>query len=317
MNDLPLVSVIIPTHNPELGRLKRTLHGLREQTLPAVKWETIIVNNASERFPSSEFFRDVGPPNSTVIEERSLGLSFARATGFHASRSDCAVLVDDDNVLQPDYLARAHALSHAYPHVGVFGGKSLPDFERSPPDWTREFFPLLALRDAGDTPQISKGLRPPGAKRDEYPLYAPLGAGMVLRRPAWLTWLEVRRAGPPLLSDRRGSALTSSGDNDIVLCSLRAGWEVAYFPELVLTHVIPSGRLESEYLARLNHGIQQSWMQVLSLHNVSPWPPLAPFEARLKKLKAWFVHRPWRSPVARIRWAGACGHFDGRVPNRS
>jgi glycosyltransferase involved in cell wall biosynthesis len=312
----PVISVIIPTHNPELGRLTRTLHGLRVQTLPAAAWETIIVNNASEGFPSSKYLKEVGPENLTVHEERSLGLSFARATGFRAARSDCAVLVDDDNVLAPDYLARVNALCDAHPNVAAFGGKSLPEFECAPPEWMHEFYPLLALRDAGDNPQVSRGLRPPGATADEYPLYAPLGAGMALRRAAWLAWLKAHCAGRPALSDRRGSSLSSSGDNDIVLCSLRAGWEIAYFPELVLTHIIPASRLRAEYLARLNRGIQQSWMQVLAMHNVSPWSPLTAIGSALRKLKAWFVHRPWSSPAARVRWAGACGHFDGRVPKR-
>jgi hypothetical protein len=94
---------------------------------------------------------------------------------------------------------------------------------------------------------------------------------------------------------------------------MEAGWEVAYFPQLTLTHLIPRGRLEPDYLGRLNRGIQQSWMQVLALHHASPWPRLSRTGAQLRKAKAWVAHRAWSSPVARIRWAGACGHFDGRV----
>jgi hypothetical protein len=95
---------------------------------------------------------------------------------------------------------------------------------------------------------------------------------------------------------------------------MRAGWEVGYFPELSLTHLIPAGRLEPTYLSRLNRGIQKSWMQVLTRHEANPWPPLTPVGAALRKLKVWFSSRAWSSPAARIRWQGACGHFDGRVP---
>jgi len=95
---------------------------------------------------------------------------------------------------------------------------------------------------------------------------------MALRRAAWQAWLDARDDAPNIFSDRRGGALTSSGDNDIVLCAMRAGWEVGYFPQLMLTHLIPAGRLSVDYLSRLNRGIQTSWIQVLAAHDACQWP---------------------------------------------
>lgn len=306
-------SVIVPTHNPEPERLRRTLLAIRAQTLPGARHETILVNNASTSFPAADFFAHCAPPNFSVVAEPALGLSAARIRGFATARADVAVLVDDDNVLAPDYLTQVIALFSAYPGVGAIGGKSVPEFAIEPPAWAREFFPLLALRDLGEAPLVSKGLRPPGTTRNEYPACAPIGAGMALRRAAWKAWTDARVASPTALSDRRGSALSSAGDNDLVFCMLRAGWEVAYFPALALTHLIPASRLTAGYLARLNRGIQTSWMQVLALHEASPWSPLTAAGATARKVRAWFTHRPWRSPEAHIRWQGACGHFDGRV----
>jgi hypothetical protein len=94
---------------------------------------------------------------------------------------------------------------------------------------------------------------------------------------------------------------------------MQAGWEVGYFPSLGLTHLISAGRLDAEYLARLNFGIQKSWMQVLALHQASPWDPLTTVGAHLRVARAWFSHRAWSSPAARIRWQGARGHFLGRI----
>lgn len=308
-----MLSVIIPTHNPHPERLRRTLLGLRAQTLPAAEWETILVNNASTTFPADDFFAACAPANFTIVPEPALGLTAARQRGFIAAHGDCAVLVDDDNVLAPDYLSQVVSIFSAYPHLGAAGGKSLPEFESPAPEWTSEFHGLLALRDLGDVPLFSQGIRPIGAPRNEYPMFAPLGAGMALRREAWTAWLDARRADASALSDRRGTELTSSGDNDIVLCLMRAGWEVGYFPALSLKHLIPSSRLEARYLARLNRGIQKSWQQVLTLHDASPWPPLTPRAAALRRARAWFTYRAWSGRAARIRWQGACGHFDGRV----
>jgi glycosyltransferase involved in cell wall biosynthesis len=268
------------------------------------------VDNASAHFPAAAWLAARGPARLAVLPEPIPGLNAARRKGFQAAAGDFAVLVDDDNVLAPTYLERTLQIFAAHPGLGLAGGKSVPGFAAEPPDWTREFFPLLALRDLGDAPQISTGLRPNGAAQNQYPVFAPIGAGMALRRPAWEAWLS---GFAPGLSDRRGTELSSGGDNDIVLCAMRAGWEVGYFPELMLTHLIPPGRLEADYLARLNYGIQRSWMQVLARHDANPWPPLSALGARLRQGKAWFVQRAWSSPAARIRWQGVRGHFDGRT----
>ncbi len=305
------ISVIIPTHNPHPDRLRRTLLGLCAQTLPAADCEVLLVDNASTHFPPAGFFADCRPANFSLIAEPELGLTAARRRGLSAARGELAVLVDDDNVLAPDYLAVVSARFAADPRLGAAGGKSQPEFAVEPPDWAAEFFPLLALRDLGEAPLVAREPRPAGATRNEYPVFAPIGAGMALRRAAWESWLL--SAATQVVSDRRGASLSSGGDNDIVLGVLKAGWAVAYFPNLVLTHLIPPERLTVEYLARLNRGIQQSWMQVLSLHDANPWPPLSPAGAKLRQMRAWFTHHAWSSPAAHIRWQGACGHFTGRA----
>jgi glycosyltransferase involved in cell wall biosynthesis len=306
------LSVIIPTHNPHAGRLRRTLAGLRAQTLAPDRWETVLVDNASTPPVEPPAGAETVPSDFRVVREPTLGLTAARRRGLGEARAPLVVLVDDDNVLAPDYLAQVIRLFAAHPRVGALGGRSLPEFERPPSGWEREFLDLLALRDLGDTPNISRGLRPPGAAQNEYPVAsAPIGAGMALRRAAVQPWLD---AGDGIgLSDRRGRELTSSGDNDIVLTVMARGWEVGYFPELSLVHLIPAGRLEPDYLARLNRGIQKSWMQVLTRHAANPWPPIPRWSLPLRCGKAWFTHRAWSGVAARIRWQGACGHFEGRT----
>lgn len=310
----PKVSVIIPTHDPNPGRLCATLRGLSSQTLSGHEWEVVVVNNASARWPDRAFFSGCGLENITVVSEPNLGLTSARIRGLDTASADICVLVDDDNVLAPDYLAKALAFLISHPRVGAAGGKSVPLFEKAPPDWTAEFYSLLALRDLGDKPLVSTVVQE--AVQTSYPTFAPIGAGMVLRREAWISWLEDRRHGRDGLSDRRGTELTSSGDNDIILCAMRAGWDVAYVPALLLHHLIPPNRLDPAYLARLNHGIQKSWMNVLMIHGANPWPSLTARGCAVRKLKAWLKHRPWSSPAAYIRWKGACGHFEGRVVTR-
>lgn len=307
-NSAPEVTVVIPTHNPEAGRLRRTLEGLAAQALGVERFEVVIVDNASS--PAVALPTAAGL-SLRIVPEPALGLTQARRRGFTEARAPVVVLVDDDNVLAPDYLERVLRLFAAHPKVGALGGKCLPEFERAPEPWQSEFLALLALRDLGPQACISAGLQPSGSGAREYPVgSAPIGAGMAIRLAAALAWVEKGDGG---LSDRKGGELTSGGDNDIVLTLMEHGWEVGYFPELSVLHLIPASRLDSDYLARLNRGIQKSWLQVLIRHDASPWGRIPGWTVPLRQAKAWFTHRAWAGPAARIRWQGACGHFEGRA----
>lgn len=304
------LSVVLPTHSPHRGRLARTLAGLRAQTMPVANWEVVVVDNASVPALDATELAALGPANLRLIRESALGLTPARRRGFAEAHGEILVLVDDDNVLAPDYLDQVAVLFVAHPKLGAAGGRNLGEFETPRPAWWQpEFDGLLACRDLGDAPQICSSLFDPSTRRNEYPLCAPVGAGMALRRVALAAWLaDTSTANLP---DRRGADLSSSGDNDIVLSILRAGWSVGYFPGLVLTHLIPSGRVQPGYVARLNRGIARSWVQVLHKYEANPWPPIAPWTVPLRQMKAWFAYRAWSGELARIRWQGACGHFEG------
>lgn len=306
----PLISVILPTHSPDATRLRRTLAGLRAQTLPADQWELLLVDNASVPPVALVDVTSFAPPGLRIVREPRLGLTAARRCGFNAARGELLVLVDDDNVLAPDYLAEIAQLFARHPRVGACGGRSVPEFSQPPEAWHRDFFDLLALRDLGPAPLFARRDESGSDTAQGYPPCAPIGAGMALRRAAVQPWLQ--RDVAASLTDRRGSDLTSGGDNEIVFGVLRAGWDVAYFPELVLTHLIPAARLERRYLARLNRGIQSSWMRVLSRHGANPWPEIAGWSVPLRQLKAWLTCRAWTGPAAYVRWQGACGHFEGR-----
>lgn len=307
------VSVILCTHNPHAERLRRTLAGLCAQTLPPSDWETLLVDNASQPPLSLDSLSTPPPANLRLLHEPTPGLTAARRCGLRAAHpeSELCVFVDDDNVLAPTYLASAVALFSERLSLGAAGGPSRPEFEETPQPWTAEFFPLLALRDLGPAPQFARLERTSPHAPAIYPHCAPIGAGMVIRRSAVCSWLDAPTA--QTLSDRRGADLTSAGDNDIVLSILEQGLEVAYSPDLALTHLIPASRLTPAYLARLNRSIQKSWMQVLTAHRINPWPPIPRWSVPLRQLKAWFTHRAWSAPAARIRWQGACGHFEGRI----
>jgi glycosyltransferase involved in cell wall biosynthesis len=297
------VTVIIPTHNPDPGRLARTLSGLQRQSLPIEQWELVIVDNRSNSPVSPDLSWH---SNARVILENRLGLTSARLAGGASARGEVLVFVDDDNVLHPDYLKTVIELFAQDSRLGAAGGKSLPEWESPPDVWVNEFTLNLALRDLGDRPRIAEPTEP------GYPDCAPVGAGMAIRKAAWAVYTSAIASDPTAPTDRSGKELTSGGDNDIVLRIFRAGWRIGYFPQLSLKHLIPDGRLTREYLARLNHGIAKSWVQVLARHGIRPWPPVARWTVPIRKWRSYIRYRAWTGPAEYVRWKGACGQFEGR-----
>jgi glycosyltransferase involved in cell wall biosynthesis len=308
------ITVIIPTHNPHPGRLRATLLGLRQQDLAPERWETLLVDNASTTFPAADHYLSSAPSNLRVVKEPTLGLTSARLAGFRAAKARLSVMVDDDNVLAPNYLSEAIRIFERNERLGAAGGKSLAQFETPPSAWQLEFTPLLAIRDLGESEIIATTFRPYGSDRNEYPACSPIGAGMVIRTECALLWADAVASDPfRRRLDRSGAHLVSGGDNDIVMTLLEKEWAVGYFPALSLRHVIPTVRLESAYLSRLNRAIRRSWVQVLDLHGANPWPRVAPYSVPLRKAKAYIKAQAWRSTPHHIRWRGICGQFEGQA----
>ncbi|SEO23546.1 Glycosyl transferase family 2 [Mucilaginibacter gossypiicola] len=297
------LSVIIPTYNPDAARLQQTLLALKNQSLPADEWELVIIDNNS----TNNFEQQINlswHPAAKIIRETKQGLTYARLKGFNESTGDIIVMADDDNILDSAYFEKASNIFGQNPKMGAIGGKSVPLFETTPPKWLGEFYGSLALRDLGDEPITATW-------NNEYPNAAPIGAGMAIRREAITSYIKKITFGKNSISDRTGNSLSSGGDNDMVLEILKSSWQVGYFPELMLQHIIPAQRMEADYLARLLSSTNKSWIQLLQNHDINPWQQVTKTGALLRKTKAWFSYKAWKSKPDYIKWQGACGTFDG------
>ena len=263
----PKISVILCTYNPRKDYLGRVLDALIQQSLPHAEWELLIIDNASQSYLEDQL--DLSwHSQGRVVREETLGLTAARLKGFREAQGELLVFVDDDNVLEVDYLAQVSYIAQQYPQVGALSGKSIPEYEITPEPWIQSFHQVLALRDLGDEVLTESH----NSAERNYPSCAPVGAGMVIRRLAFMAYHSAATGnGQSLRLGRKGKQLTSGEDNDIILTILRDGWNVGYFPQLKLTHLISANRLNKDYMARLNRAATRSWVQVLDMHGIRNW----------------------------------------------
>jgi glycosyltransferase involved in cell wall biosynthesis len=307
------LSVVICTHNPRVDYLGETLASLRKQEPlgNGRKWELILIDNASA--PPLEGRVDLSwHPNARIVPEMQLGLTRARLRSFQEARGEILVYVDDDNVLDSNYLRETLNAFVDDPTLGAVGGRAIARYENDPPAWFEKLEISLACRDLGDAPLIAAWDSSSSSR--EYPICAPIGAGMGIRRSAYAAYVESVATNPLRMAlGRRGTDLASGEDNDMVMTLLELGWRVAYLPQLRLEHLIPAGRLTKDYLTRYATSSNRTWVQVLGVHGLTPWRSVAPWTVPLRKARAFVRHRAWASAANQIRWRAACGTIEGQA----
>lgn len=281
------ISVVICTHNPKIQYFNQVIDALKNQTLPLEQWELLVIDNASNNNWYTEVNLDWHPNHHYIIEDR-LGVMFARLRGMKESKGNLLIFVDDDNILQPNYLEEALQIGERYPQLGVWGGQSIAEFEATPPTWTKPYWVWLAIREF-DCDQIST----------EFSTKVHvITAGGCYRRKVIDFYLELatkdfRRS----LLGQKGSKLLRREDIDLCYSAYDVGLGVGIFTSLQLQHLMPSNRFREDYLIQLVSGDKYSELILLyvrgKMERLKLWKHIfrmailaAPW---LAEPKAWFM----------------------------
>jgi hypothetical protein len=263
------LSVLICSHNPRADFLRRTLDALKEQTLPLENWELLLIDNASAS-PLAASWDLSWHPHARHISEGELGVAVARQRGMREAASDLLVFVDDDNVLEENYLTRASVIKRKWPSLGVWGsGSTVPEYELEPAARIEKLIPYLAVRQTERTHWSNV-----------FPCLeaTPWGAGMCVRAKVADAYRRIYNESTISISSRRGNALFSGEDVEISYVACHIGLGMGVFPELKLTHLISRERVVPEYLLKLYEGTGTS--DALLLYKWNGVAPKSPFSAR-------------------------------------
>lgn len=253
MADSLSLDIVICTYN-RAADLDRVLAALTQQRgADAVAWSVLVVDNNSTDGTAAVVEAHQAKarlPGLRRILETEQGLTPARRAGVRATSGEWIAFVDDDNLLEPDWIAALAEAIADHPRAGGFGGRVLLDWALPRPHFLDTFGFCFAAQDQGDEPCELENLA---------------GAGMVLRRAALEAtgWLE-----HPLLADRVGARLVSGGDVEIGQRIRGAGFALRYAPRCVLRHRISASRMRRLYVVRIAEGLGASSTMV----NALGWP---------------------------------------------
>lgn len=280
------IGVIICTHNPRPDYFNRCLGALRAQTLPSAQWDLLIVDNLSEP-PLAGRIDLSWHPEGRIVREETLGLTPARLRGIRESCADLLVFVDDDNVLDPDYLEKAREIADEFPHLAAWSGSCHGEFEELPQPWALKYIGPLCVTEFDcdywcNFPFQNQAM--------------PCGAGLCLRASAARQYLDIHdRSLRPMVLDRSGKSLLSGGDIDIALTCAQNGYGMGIFARLRLTHLMPKARVQKSYLLSLTEALGFTHEIIEYYH---PSPPL-PGGSQLKKRIADFLRARLMSQIDR------------------
>ena len=280
------LTVIICSYNPRPAYLERTLDSLRNQALPKEQWELFLIDNAS-RSPLAKTWDLSWHPHGRHILENELGLSVARLRGMKENDRDLLVFVDDDNVLDPNYLSEALQIKGEWPRLGVWGsGAIVPEFEVPPAEYVKKLTGYLALR------QLTRACWSNVPCVDA----TPWGAGLCVRANVADAYRRMSGEAAVMISGRRGNECLSGEDVEISYVACQLGLGIGIFPELKLVHLIKKERVSQKYLLKIYQGTATSnallaykWKGSLPKSPLRPW-------GLLSILKNVAIHRGLRSP---------------------
>jgi glycosyltransferase involved in cell wall biosynthesis len=262
MANTPLdFTVAIATYNGA-NRVAEVLECLRLQTrVEQFRWEIIVVDNNSTDNTADVIRRyQKNWPQLRYVFEPVQGAGYARNRAVRLAQSPLIGFLDDDNLPASDWVYQAYQFAVNKPGIGVIGSRIDGQFDSELPKNFERIAPFLALTDRGDVPLIYK----PEKK------VLPPGAGMVVRREAWLHHLSQQS----VLGGRTQDSMLTGEDVEAVLHIQRAGWEIWYNPAMRLEHKIPAHRLTRPYLVSLMRGIGLSRhrTRMLSVSKAMRWP---------------------------------------------
>jgi glycosyltransferase involved in cell wall biosynthesis len=249
-------TVAICTYNGA-NRLPEVLEELRSQegTEP-ISWEIIVVDNNSTDNTAKvvqEYQANWSEPYPIhYYFEPEQGLAFARRCAIREAKGALIGFLDDDNLPDSNWVEQAYHFGQSHPKAGAYGGQIHGKFEVEPPPGFERIARYFAILEGKKTYCYNERY-----KNTRKKLFPP-GAGVVIRKDAWLTSVPERQS----ISGVSGTSLsTKCEDVEMLSYLFYDGWELWFNKDMHIYHKIPKSRFERDYIIRFFGGVGLSRYQ--------------------------------------------------------
>lgn len=237
-----MISIIVCTYNRS-ENVRQTLESFFEQPgLAAADYELIVVDNNSSDDTAATVEQFVNRHNVRYIFERRQGLSNARNRGVEESHGQIVAFLDDDVIVDQNWLKNLGACFEQT-EADIVGGKSYLIFQAEPPDWLENEFRInLSKVDLGTDRQILKNTS------------RLFGLNLAIRKET------LQKAGGFDESLGRTGNLLIGGEESAIMAKIVAdGGRLVYEPTAIVGHVIEPERLQWQYFKRLYVGFGRTF----------------------------------------------------------
>ncbi|GAB2528247.1 glycosyltransferase [Spirosoma aerophilum] len=247
-------SIIICTYNPTQALFQEVIESVSNLVIPEGHGVEccIVDNNSTTPVKDLPFIKSFVSKYDwvRVVTETKQGLSAARTTGIKSTKNPIVVFFDDDNKPEPAYLVHLVTLLEKYPQVGVWGpGRIAVEFTEQVSDWVKSRKFLFQER---NNETIAFG------NEQHWTSYYPPGTGQVVKREVLEHYINMVERGESSITGRKGKALSSGEDAQIVYTAIKHGYSAGVSPDLIVKHLIPRKRTEIGYIKRLQYNIMAS-----------------------------------------------------------
>lgn len=238
-----LISVIICTYNRD-RYIYNILRSVAENDLPHTEYEIVLVDNNCTDNTAKEcerFRKDFPDIRFQYIVESQQGLSYARNSGIRHSIGEVLVYVDDDALVNKEYLSTYARFFAQNPEAVAAGGPIEPQYDGcEEPKWMSHY-----------TRQLVTGKLNIGNKERKFPKGAFPGGGNAAYRKTVFDTIGLFNVE----LGRKGNSLIGAEEKDLFDKMTSRGMDFYYLPTAILYHLIPEKKLTQDYFERLTHGI--------------------------------------------------------------
>ncbi len=242
------ISAIVCTYNRE-KYLYNVLKSVAKNSFPHSDYELLVIDNNSTDTTKAifeQFKCDFPTVNSRYVFEPQQGLSFARNRAIAEASGDVLVYIDDDALVNSEYLQNYCDFFAKNKNVFAAGGPIIPLYETQEPHWMSYYTKQLL------TAYLYKGNRAKPFAKSQF----PGGGNAAYRREVF------ERIGTFNTElGRKGNQLGSAEEKDVLDRMRQLGMQIYYLPNTILYHIIPQHKLERAYFDRLTYEIGRSERQ--------------------------------------------------------